>query len=212
MSALIEALEAEARGDYAEAIARYETLAEAGSALDRIGVCQALARCLEKLGRLAEAAPWRRRAGRGYGNLDDEAMPRDEREYRALVEYRNAVQDAGEAAEDALVEEYLAVVSANLSAGAEGLTHEALFAGAYFRARGDGKAAMKFYFDAAEALSEEAYETGDDALREAAIKGYDIAAELATEAGRPDIAQVAFVRAKALRGPPPTGPQPLQGL
>lgn len=196
MSDLVDAIDAEARGDFATALAHYVKLTESGSAVDRIGVCQALARCHEKLGRLKEAGAWRRKAGQGYLALSDEDMARDERQYLALVEYRNAVQDLqGDPSLEDVAKEYAAVLKDNFSAGAEGLTHEGLFAGAFFQALGDHLTAAKYYFDTAEAMSEQAADTQDEDLRKATIVAYKRATESATKAGRPDVARVAQVRA-----------------
>ena len=63
MSDLVAAIDAEARGDFPKALEHYTRLTESGSALDRVGIFQALARCAEKLGRLKEAGDWRRKAG-----------------------------------------------------------------------------------------------------------------------------------------------------
>jgi hypothetical protein len=97
------------------------------------------------------------------------------------------------------VKEYAAVLKDNFSEGAEGLTHEGLFAGAFFRARGDHLLAAKYFFDTAEVLSEQASSTGDASAREAAILAYERAHESATKAGRPDVARVAQVRAHDLK-------------
>ncbi len=200
MSHLVEAIEAEARGDFAKALAHYERLTETGSPLDRVGIHQALARCSEKLGRLKEAGGWRRKAGTGYLALKDDEMAKDERQYLSLVEYRNAVQDLhGDAVLPQVAKEYAAVLKDNFSSGAEGLTHEGLFAGAFFRALGDHLTAAKYFFDTAEAMSEQATTTGDLDLREATILAYERAVESATKAGRPDVARVAQMRAYDLK-------------
>ena len=196
MSDLVAAIEAEAHGDFAQAIAHYTPLTESGSALDRVGICQALARCHEKLGRLPEAGAWRRRAGSGYLALTDEVMAADERRYLALVEYRNAVQDL--LGDDSLAEvakEYAAVLKDNFAEGAEGLTHEGLFAGAFFQSLGDSLTAAKYFFDTAEAMSEQAAETNDATLRAATVQAYRRAMDAASKAGRPDVARVAQARA-----------------
>ncbi len=52
MSHLIDAIHAEARGDFRAAAEHYRHLTETGSPLDRAGIWQALARCHEKLGDL----------------------------------------------------------------------------------------------------------------------------------------------------------------
>ena len=196
MSELVDAIDAEARGDFASALEPYAKLTESGSALDRIGIFQALARCNEKLGRLREAGTWRRKAGAGYLALADTGMARDERAYLALVEYRNAVQDLqGDVSLRDTAKEYAAVLKDNFSGGAEGLTHEGLFAGAFFQALGDHLIASKYYFDTAEAMSEQAAETNDAALRAATIQAYRRAMESASKAGRPDVARVAQLRA-----------------
>ncbi len=200
MSHLVEAIEAEARGDFEKALAHYERLTETGSPLDRVGIHQALARCSEKLGRLKEAGGWRRKAGMGYLALKDDEMAKDERQYLSLVEYRNAVQDLhGDAVLPQVAKEYAAVLKDNFSSGAEGLTHEGLFAGAFFRALGDHLTAAKYFFDTAEAMSEQATTTGDLDLREATILAYERAVESATKAGRPDVARVAQMRAYDLK-------------
>src|SRR5947199_743948 len=93
MSDLIDVIAAEALGDFSKALEHYAKLTESGSPLDRVGIFQALARCAEKLGRLKDAGGWRRKAGQAYRALRDEEMKADERNYLALVEYRNAVQD-----------------------------------------------------------------------------------------------------------------------
>src|SRR4030066_110084 len=64
MSHLIDAIQAETRGDFATAAGPSLHLTESGLPLDRIGVFQALARCHEKLGHLNEAGAWRRKAGK----------------------------------------------------------------------------------------------------------------------------------------------------
>src|SRR5439155_932409 len=118
MSDLVEAIEAEARGDFAKALVHYAQLTESGSGLDRVGIFQALARCNEKLGRVKEAGAWRQRAGQGYLALKDTEMARDERQYLALVEYRNAVQDLhGDPSLPSIAKEYAAVLKDNFSGG-----------------------------------------------------------------------------------------------
>lgn len=200
MSDLLEAIDAEARGDFSKALGHYTRLTESGTALDRVGILQALARCAEKLGRLKEAGGWRQKAGQGYRSLREEDMAADERNYLALVEYRNAVQDLhGDASLSAVAKEYSAVLKDNFSAGAEGLTHEGLFAGAFFRALGDHLTAAKYLFDTAEAMSEQASSTGDAALLAATILTYEQAMDSASKAGRPDVARVAQMRAYDLK-------------
>jgi tetratricopeptide (TPR) repeat protein len=200
MSDLLKAIDAEARADFAAALEHYGKLTSSGSALDRVGIHQALARCCEKLGRLIEAGAWRRAAGQGYLALPDDAMKADERQYLALVEYRNAVQDLhGDPSLAEVAKEYAAVLKVNFSEGAQGLTHEGLFAGAFFQSHGDPLLAAKYFFDTAEVLSEQAADSGDAGLREAAVAAYDRAAENATKAGRPDVARVSQVRAYDLR-------------
>lgn len=202
MSTLVAAIEAEARGDFTGALPHYEKLTKSGSPLDRVGIFQALSRCNEKLGRLREAGKWRRQAGGGYLSLQDKEMAPDERKYLALVEYRNAVQDLqGDPSLKDVAKEYAAVLKDNFAAGAEGLTHEGLFAGAFFQAFGDHLLAAKYFFDTAESLSEEAATSGDVSSREAAIAAYDRASASASKAGRPDVARVAQVRAHDLRQP-----------
>src|SRR5512136_1891382 len=202
MSDLVDAIDAEARGDFGGALAHYMQLTESGSDLDRIGIFQALARCHEKLGRLRDAGAWRRKAGQGYLGLKDDAMARDEREYLSLVEYRKAVQDLqGDASLNEVAKEYAAVLKENFSGGAEGLTHEGLFAGDFFQAQGEHLVASKYFFDTAEAMSEQAAETNDAALRAATIQAYKRAMESASKAGRPDVARVAQMRAYDLEQP-----------
>jgi hypothetical protein len=200
MSDLVAAIDAEARGDFSKALGHYTKLTDSGSALDRVGIFQALARCAEKLGRLNDAGSWRRKAGQGYRSLRDEDMAGDERNYMALVEYRNAVQDLhGDPSLPAVAKEYSAVLKDNFSAGAEGLTHEGLFAGAFFRAQGDHLTAAKYLFDTAEAMSEQASSTGDAELLTATILTYEQAMDSAAKAGRPDVARVAQMRAYDLK-------------
>ena len=212
MSKLLEAIDAEVRGDFARAADAYAALTEVGSNLDRIGIHQALARCCEKMGRLPDAAQWRRRAAQGYMALADEEMPRDDRRYHALVEIRNAVQDlAGHSdrMKDAS-EEYKHILAENWKGGPEGLTHEGLFGALFFRSQGDWLTAAKYAFDVAEAMNEQATETGDAHVKDLALVTYELAEDLATKAGRGDVARVAALRATALRGAP--RPQPLGGL
>lgn len=199
MSDLVDAIDAEARGDFAAALAHYAHLTESGSELDRIGIYQALARCNEKVGRLPDAGAWRRKAGQGYLALKDVTMGRDERQYLSLVEYRNAVQDLqGDASLKEVAKEYAAVLKENFSGGGEGLTHEGLFAGAFFQALGDPLTAAKYFFDTAEAMSEQASASNDPGLRTATIQAYKRAMESASKAGRPDVARVAQMRAHDL--------------
>lgn len=200
MADLVEAIDAEARGDFAAALKHYVKLTESGSGLDRVGIFQALARSCEKLGRLKEAGAWRRKAGQGYLALDDKAMGRDERQYLALVEYRNAVQDLiGDPSLAEVAREYAGVLKENFSEGASGLTHEGLFAGAFFQSMGDHLTAAKYFFDTAEAMSEQAAETGDVGLKAATIQAYERAMEAASKGGRPDVARVAQMRAYDLK-------------
>jgi tetratricopeptide (TPR) repeat protein len=200
MSDLLDAIDAEARGDFSTALTHYTKLTASGSALDRVGVFQALARCAEKLGRLKEAGAWRRKAGQGYLILKDDDLAADERNYLALVEYRNAVQDLhGDPSLETVAKEYAAVLKDNFAGGAEGLTHEGLFAGAFFRVLGDHLTAAKYLFDTAEAMSEQASSSGDADLRAATIVAYERAMDSATKAARPDVARVAQMRAYDLK-------------
>jgi len=212
MAGLLDAVDAEVRGDFAKAAMAYATLTEHGSSLDRIGIYQALARCHEKMGHLADAAPWRRKAAQGYMLLPDEEMPKDERRYYALVEARNAVQDLAALPEDLkeVTEEYRHILAENWKAGPEGLTHEGLFGALFFRAHGDWVTAAKYFFDTAEAMNEQAVGSDDAGLKHTALATYELAEEAATKAGRPDVARVAALRATALRGGPK--PQKLGGL
>src|SRR3989442_12827466 len=121
MSDLLDAIEAEARGDFAAALPHYEKLTTSGSALDRVGIHQALARCNEKLGRLKDGGRWRRTAGQGYVALIDDEMGRDERQYLALVEYRDAVQDLhGDASLPGVAQEDAHVLKDKLSSRSGG--------------------------------------------------------------------------------------------
>ena len=200
MSDLVEAIEAEARGDFSQALPHYARLTGSASNIDRVGIFQALARCNEKLSRLPDAGAWRRKAGQGYLALKDEEMAADERKYLALVEYRNAVQDlVGDPSLRDVAKEYAAVLKDNFAGGAEGLTHEGLFAGAFFRALGDHLSAAKYFFDTAEAMSEQASSSGDANLRAETILAYERAMDSATKAGRADVARVAQMRAYDLK-------------
>ena len=202
MSDLLKAIDAEARADFAAALEHYGKLTSSGSALDRVGIHQALARCCEKLGRLRDAGAWRRMAGQGYLALPDDAMKADERQYLALVEYRNAVQDlTGDPALKEVAHEYKQVLAENWKGGPEGLTHEGLFGGAFLMGLGDHASAARYLFDSAETISEEASESGDKALREAAARGYALAHEAAMKAGNMQVAQVAKMRATDLSQP-----------
>src|SRR2546426_9654747 len=86
VSHLLDAIHAETRGDFRTAAEHYRHLTESGSPIDRVGIYQALARCHEKLGDVKPAGQWRRKAGNAYLGLADDAMPKDERQYLALVE------------------------------------------------------------------------------------------------------------------------------
>src|SRR5207253_9018521 len=135
---LIDASPAEAIRDFSKATGHYAKLTESGSPLDRVGIFQALARCAEKLGHLKKAGAWRRKAGQGYLALKDEEMAPDERNYLALVEYRNAVQDPhGDPSLPMVAKEYASVLKDNFAEGAEGLTHDGLFAAESCRALED---------------------------------------------------------------------------
>ena len=212
MVGLLDAVDAEVHGDFARAVDAYVGLAEHGPSLDRIGICQAIARCHEKMGHLVDAAPWRRKAAQGYMALTDDVMPREERRYYALVEARNAVQNLAGHTEvlKGASEEYRNILSENWKAGPEGLTHEGLFGALFFRAQGDWVNAAKYFFDTAEAMNEQAVESDVPSLKHTALTAYELAEEAATKAGRPDVARVAALRATALRGGPK--PQKIGGL
>ncbi|HEY4705251.1 MAG TPA: hypothetical protein VII27_05915 [Thermoplasmata archaeon] len=202
MSHLMDAIQADALGDFHTAAEHYRHLTEGGSPMDRIGIFQALARCHEKLGEVKSAGQWRRKAGQGYLALPDDAMAKDERQYLALVEYRNAVQDlTGDPALKEVAHEYKQVLAENWKGGPEGLTHEGLFGGAFLMGLGDHASAARYLFDSAEAISEQASETGDRTLREAAARGYALAHEAAMKAGNMQVAQVAKMRATDLSQP-----------
>ena len=204
MSHLIDAIHAETRGDFRGAAEHYRHLTEAGSPMDRVGIYQALARCHEKLGDGKSAGKWRRSAGKAYMELADDVMPKDERQYLALVEYRNAVQDlAGDSFLKEVASEYKTVLAENWKGGPEGLTHEGLFGGIFLMGLGDHAAAARYLFDSAEAISEQATEARDPALREAARRAYELTHEAAMKAGNMQVAQVAKVRAFDLAQPQP---------
>lgn len=204
MSHLIDAIHAETRGDFRAASEHYRHLTESGSALDRVGIYQALAGCHEKLGDLKTAGQWRRKAGKTYLELPDESMAKDERQYLALVEYRNAVQDlAGDPTLKEVASEYKAILAENWKNGPEGLTHEGLFGGIFLMGLGDFPAAARYLFDSAEAISEQATEARDPELRAAARRAYELANEAAVKAGNHQVAQVAKVRAYDLAQPQP---------
>ena len=103
-------------------------------------------------------------------------------------------------------EEYKHILAENWKGGPEGLTHEGLFGALFFRARGDWITAAKYAFDVAEAVNEQAVESGDAALKELSLQTYELAEDLAMKAGRTDVAKVAALRATALRG----GPKPMK--
>src|SRR5436309_14352148 len=127
-------------------------------------------------------------------------MAPDERNYLALVEYRNAVQDLhGDPSLPMVAKEYASVLKDNFAEGAEGLTHEGLFAAEFFRALGDHLTAAKYFFDTAEAMSEQASTASDRGLRDATVLAYELAMESATKGGRPDVARVAQMPAYELR-------------
>src|SRR2546422_835939 len=109
------------------------------------------------------------------------------------------MSDLVEAIEAEARGDYAAVLKDNFSGGAEGLTHEGLFAGAFFRTLGDHLTAAKYFFDTAEAMSEQATTGGDPLLREATILAYERAMDSATKAGRADVARVAQMRAYDLK-------------
>src|SRR5213593_2526328 len=189
MSHLIDAIRAEAKGDFRAAAGHYSHLTESGSLTDRIGTFQALARCHEKLGDVKTAGQWRRKAGG---------------EYLALVEFRNAVQDlAGDPSLAEVAAEYKTVLAENWKGGPEGLTHEGLFGGVFLMGLGDHAAAARYLFDSAEAISEDATELHDPIMRDAARHAYELARVAAMESGNMQIAQVAEVRAVDLARPEP---------
>ncbi len=204
MPHLIDAIQAETRGDFSVAAEHYRNLTNTGTPLDQIGIYQALARCHEKLGEFQAAGQWRRVAGRVYLELPDTVMPKDERQYLALVEYRNAVQGLrGDPTLKEIANEYKAVLAENWKGGPEGLTHEGLFGGIFLMGLGDYGAAARYLFDSAEAISEQAAEARDATMREAARRAYELAHEAAMKAGNMQVAQVAKVRAFDLAQPQP---------
>jgi hypothetical protein len=90
MSLLLQAATAEVEGRHQEAIEAYQGLVGNNSAIDEVGICQALARCSEKLGRRVEAAKWRYSAGSAYLDVPASVMERPEALYYALLELRAA--------------------------------------------------------------------------------------------------------------------------
>src|SRR5207247_2217239 len=142
-----------------------------------------------------KAGAWCRKAGQGYLALKDEEMAPDERNYLHLVEDRNAVQDLhGDPSLPMVAKEYASVLKDNFAEGAEGLTHEGLFAAEFFRALGDHLPAAKYFFDTAEAMSERASTASDRGLHDASALAYELAMESAPKGGRPDVPRVAQTR------------------
>jgi tetratricopeptide (TPR) repeat protein len=129
MDPLNSAIEAELDGQYRRAIGFYTQLSKRGSVLDRVGVYQAIARCLEKLGSLKKAAYWHERAGEAYLKVPSKLMAAQERAYYAMLEFRGAVQDwAPDASRRSAADRYLKTFKMCLSSGKEGYSHEMLFA------------------------------------------------------------------------------------
>jgi hypothetical protein len=129
MGLLTSAIEAELDGEYRRAIRSYSQLAKQGSMLDRVGIYQAIARCLEKLGSLRKAGYWHEEAGQGYLKLQSRLMGPQERAYYAMVEFRSAIQDyAHTPSMRSAAYSYLKALEICLKAGKEGYSHEMLFA------------------------------------------------------------------------------------
>ena len=166
MHLLNSAIEAELDANYRLAIKRYLRLSRQGSMLDRVGIYQAIARCLEKLGSFGKAAVWHEKAGRGYLKLPAKLMTPQERAYYAMVEFRAALQDyAPDLSRRGAVQSYLKTLATCLKPGKEGYSHEMLFAAnlcakthAYRRAAiFFADTALQFQKERQESLARESY-------------------------------------------------------
>jgi len=183
MHLLNSAIEAELDADYRMAIKHYFPLCRQGSLLDRVGIYQAIARCLEKLGSFGKAAVWHERAGRSYMKLPTAVMGRQERAYYAMGEFRAAIQDytpylSGRSA----VRSYLKALAICLEPGKEGYSHEMLFA-AHLCAKTHayGRAA-RFFTDTALQFQKERQEV-------LARESYRLAVEYCKKAGEAELAR-----------------------
>src|SRR5207253_4183645 len=94
-----------------------------------------------------------------------------------------------EPAPPVVAKEYGFLLQDNFAEGAEGLTHEGLFAAEFFRALGDHLTAAKYFFHKAEAMSQQAPTASDQGMRDATVLAYELAMESATTGGRPDVAR-----------------------
>lgn len=140
---LVDAIQREQEADYLGAIRAYRKLLKRGSALDKVGLYQGMARCFEHMGQYREGIGWRGKAAEAYLEVAEEVMPKGEREYYALLELRSAIQDAhGKPAamrKAALL--YRRLFAGIWEESKEGYSHEAIFAGllhAKFREYGSG--------------------------------------------------------------------------
>lgn len=195
---LIDGLQHEMEGRYAEAIAAYRGLLGVGTALDRIGIAQMIAACCARAGRRADAAQWRVRAARAWWRLPAKRMPRAESAYYALLEFKSAAEAAWLDARvlRAIAHEYSRALDLCTRQGASGYSHKILFAGVLWEHLRDFRRAMHYFFLAGDTFSQQSAQARRPDVRRLARECYESARGAATMAGLVDEAQRAR---KALR-------------
>ena len=183
MAKLLDALKAEVRGQWEEASAGYSSLAKHASPLDRIGLHQMSARCFERQESRRQAARQHQSAGQAYMFLSDKDMPKDERNYLALVEFRSAIWDLISFADISksldLVDDFTIALETCWAAFPDGITHEALFGACLLESIGDHAEAGKYFKGVAELMAQASGEKGSGGgdLPEAARDSYEAALE-----------------------------------
>lgn len=195
----IDGLQHELDGRLAPAVAAYRDFLGVGTAVDRIGICQMIAGCYERMGRRAEAARWRLRAARGWWRTPAKRMPRAESAYYALLEFKAAAEDAWLEARllRGIVGEYSRALDFCIGPSASGYSHKILFAGVLWEHVRDFRRAMHYFFLAGDTFAAQAAEMRRPDVRRLARECYESARGAATMAGLMDEAQRAR---RAMRG------------
>lgn len=183
---IVQALEWEQQGEYRKAAEALRPLLPHGDAIDRIGILRFLARCYERLGEPSKAARRWRDSAELFLRVPATQMPRDEVIYEALLDLRDALEEAWHSKTllRSLTRRYTRVLEECLSRfGDEGFTHKLIIAGLAWGHLGDAARAVRYLRRAGDAFRAETAR-GKRESRRFARECYLRAAAYATKSGR----------------------------